>query len=77
MLQPVQYDFNKHTGISLFKSCLVREIKGKATDKLYIKSRFMVQGYNNTEKTAFLTQAPTIEQYSQRLLLSISLALRK
>ena len=37
----------------------------------------MVQGYNDTEKTALLTQAPTIQRCSQRLLLSISPALRK
>ena len=77
MLQPVQYNSNKHTGISLFKSRLVCEIKGKATDKLYEKSRLVVQSYNDIEKTALLTQAPTIQQCSQRLLLSISPALRK
>ena len=73
----MQYDFNKHASINLFKSCLVHEIKEKATDKSYKKSRLVVQGYNNTEKTALLTQTPTIQHYSQRLLLSILLALRK
>ena len=77
VLQPLQYDSNKHTGVSLFKSRLVREIKGKATDKPYKKSRLVVQGYNNTEKTALLTQALIIQRYSQRLLLSVSPALRK
>ena len=71
MLQPVQYDSNKHVGVSLFKSRLICEIKGKATNKPYKKSGLVVQGYNNTEKIALLTQAPTIQQCSQRLHLSI------
>ena len=76
VLQPVQYDSNKHAGISLFKSRLVCEIRGKMTDKSYEKSRLVVQDYNDTEKTALLTQAPTIQRCSQRLLLLISPALR-
>lgn len=60
ILQPLQYDFNKHVGVSLFKSRLVYKIKGKATDKLYKNLRLVVQGYNNTEKTALLTQFSTI-----------------
>ena len=77
VLQSLQYDSKKHTSVSLFKSRLVREIKGKATDKPYKKSRLVVQGYNDTEKTALLTQAPTIQRCSQRLLLSVSPALQK
>ena len=73
----MQYDSNKHTDVSLFKSRLVREIKGKAADKLYKKSCLVVQGYNNTKKTAFLTQALTIQQCSECLLLTISPMLQK
>ena len=36
----------------------------------------MVQGYNDTKKTALLTQILTIQQCSQRLLLLVSPALR-
>ena len=64
MLLPLQYNSNKHVEVCLFKSRLVREIKRKTANKLYKKSRFVVQDYNDTEKTAFLTQAPTIQQYS-------------
>ena len=60
VLQPMQYDSNKYGGINLFKSRLVREIKGKVTDKPYEKYRLVIQGYNDTEKTALLTQAPAI-----------------
>ena len=60
VLQPLQYDSNKYAGVSLFKSRLVYEIKRKATDKPYKKSCLVIQGYNNTEKTALLTQAPKI-----------------
>ena len=55
VLQPVQYDSNKHVGISLFKSHLIRKIKRKATDKPYEKSGLMVQGYNDIKKTTLLT----------------------
>ncbi len=37
----------------------------------------MIQGDNDTEKTALLTPTPTIQQYSQRLFFSISPLLRK
>ena len=77
VLQPLQYDSNKHASVSLFKSRLVREIKRKATDKPYEKSRLIVQGYNDTEKTALLTQAPTIQRCSQRLFFSVSPTLQK
>ena len=72
VLQPLQYNSNKHAGVSLFKSRLICEIKGKATDKLYKNSRLVVQGYNDTEKTALLTQAPTIQRCSQCLPFSIT-----
>ncbi len=61
VLLPLQYDSNQHAGVCLFKSHLVHEIKGKTTNKPYEKSRLVIQGYNDTEKTALLTQAPTIQ----------------
>ena len=77
VLEPIQYDSMKHDGTRLFKSRLVREVKGKTTSKPYEKSRLVVQGYNDAEKMAILTQAPTIQRCSQRLLLAITPALRK
>ena len=77
VLQPLQYDFNKYARVSLFKSRFIRKIKRKATNKLYGKSCLVVQGYNDIEKTVLLTQTPTIQQCSQRLLLSVSATLRK
>lgn len=46
------------------------------THKLYKKSLFMIQGYNDIKKTAFLTQALTIQWCSQRLLFSVLPALQ-
>ncbi len=77
MLLPLQYNSNKHIRVHLFKSRLVHKIKGKTTNKSYKKFRLVVQGYNDTEKTTLLNQAPTIQQYSQCLLLSVAPALRK
>ena len=34
VLQPVQYDFNKHASVNLFKSRLIYKIKRKMSDKL-------------------------------------------
>ena len=39
------YDPIKHNSVHIFKSRLVREIKGKATEGLYEKSRLIIQGY--------------------------------
>lgn len=47
-------------GIRIFNSRFVDEIKNKDTDKAFEKSRLVVQAYNNKEKTAVLTQSPTI-----------------
>lgn len=66
----LKYDPDEHGDIRIFKSRLVREVKGKTT-KPYEKSRLVVQGYNDTEKETVLTQSPTIQRMSQRLLLAL------
>ncbi|KAF2025958.1 hypothetical protein EK21DRAFT_103538 [Setomelanomma holmii] len=50
-----------HSRVRIFKSRLVREVKGKTT-KLYKKSRL----------EAILTQSPTIQRCSQRLIMSLA-----
>ncbi len=42
VLLPLQYNSNQHARVRLFISRLVREIKGKMTNKPYEKSRLMV-----------------------------------
>ncbi|VCU40782.1 Bgt-50623 [Blumeria graminis f. sp. tritici] len=49
----ITYDPNKHIG-RIFKSRMVREIKGKATGSPYEKSRLIIQGYNNEGKATIL-----------------------
>jgi hypothetical protein len=49
-----QFDPAKHNGIRIFKSRIVNKIKGKATDKPYEKSRFMVQDYGDDGKLMVL-----------------------
>jgi len=49
-----QYDSNVHRA-QIFKSRLVREVKGKETDTPYKKSRLIIQGYNNNSKGIILT----------------------
>jgi hypothetical protein len=56
----VRYNAAKHESIiPLFKSRIMHKIKSK-NDKLYEKSRWIIQGYNNRSKKSILTQFPTI-----------------
>jgi hypothetical protein len=55
-----KYNEAKHGGTHIFGSRMVREIKGKTTDKPYEKSRLVIAGYNDEEKHSLLTQSPTI-----------------
>lgn len=45
--------------------------KNEGTAKAYKKSRLVVQGFNDMGKRTILTQAPTIQRVSQRLLLCL------
>ncbi|EEA24070.1 conserved hypothetical protein [Talaromyces marneffei ATCC 18224] len=49
----------------------VDEVKNKGTDKAFEKSRLVVQAYNDKDKEFVLTQSPTIQRSSQRLILCI------
>ena len=55
-----QFDREIHSNTRIFKSRIVNEIKGKATNTPYKKSRLVIQGYNNKGKETILTQLPTI-----------------
>jgi hypothetical protein len=68
------YNETVHGGTRIFKSRLVREIKGKTT-KPYEKSRLVIQGYQDHGKEAILTQSPTIQRCSQRLIMALAPAL--
>ena len=66
-----RYDEGLHGGIRIFKSRLVREVKGKTT-KPYEKSRLVIQGYHDHYKEAILTQSPTIQRCSRRLIMALT-----
>ena len=59
----------------IFKSRFVDEVKFHGTDKAYEKSRLVVQAYNDDDKKGILTQSPTIQRVSQRILLTVALLL--
>jgi hypothetical protein len=65
------YDPVKHGTDRLFKSRLVREIKGKGTTTPYEKSRLVIQGHSDNGKQTILTQSPTIQRSSQRLIVAL------
>jgi hypothetical protein len=68
-----RFDPTKYTG-RLFKSRMIHEVKGK-NDTSYEKSRWIIQSYNNHSKKRILTQSPTIQRISQRLILAFALFL--
>ena len=65
------FDPTEHGGYRIFKSRMVREVKGK-TLVPYEKSRLVVQGYNDEGKREILMQSPTIQTSSQRLILALA-----
>ena len=68
------FEEEKYGGIRIFKSRMVHEVKGKETIP-YEKSRLVIQGYNDQGKEDILTQSPTIQRASQRLIMAVAPAL--
>ncbi|KID81354.1 Ribonuclease H-like protein [Metarhizium guizhouense ARSEF 977] len=66
------YDPVKHAKLRIFDSRMVNEIKGKDTAAPYEKSRLVIRGYNDDGKAFILTQSPTIQRASQRLMIAIA-----
>lgn len=59
-------------GIRIFNSRFVDELKNAGTDKAFEKSRLVVQAYNDAGKHIVLTQSPTIQRVSQRIILAMT-----
>jgi hypothetical protein len=59
-------------GARIFGSRFVDEVKHQGTDKAFEKSRLVVQAYRDSEKSLVLTQSPTIQRMSQRLLICLA-----
>lgn len=57
--------------VRIFGSRFVDEMKNAGTATAYEKSRLVVQAYNDQKKISILTQAPTIQRMSQRLILAL------
>ncbi|KAJ6019518.1 hypothetical protein N7522_001585 [Penicillium canescens] len=68
----VQYDPMKHDGVRVFNSRLVNEIKGKVTGTPFEKSRLVIQAYNDEGKGMILSQSPTIQRASQRVIVALA-----
>lgn len=60
-------------GVRIFKSRFVDTLKLAGTPQAFEKSRLVIQGYNDSAKSEVLTQSPTIQRSSQRLLFPIAL----
>src|SRR3981189_1291086 len=65
-------DPKKHASVRIFNSRLINEVKGKATNSPYEKSRLVIQAYNDEGKEIILTQSPTIQRASQRVIVAIA-----
>jgi hypothetical protein len=59
-------------GTRIFNSRFVDTTKNSGTSAAFAKSRLVVQAYNDGEKKLVLTQSPTIQRISQRLILCIA-----
>jgi hypothetical protein len=59
--------------IRIFNLQFVDKIKNSRTDKVFKKSRLVIQVYNNANKSLVLIESPTIQQYSQCLILYLVL----
>lgn len=57
----------------IFKSRFVDRLKNEGTANAFEKSRLVVQAFNDNGKKNILTQSPTIQRVSQRLLLCLAL----
>jgi hypothetical protein len=58
--------------IWIFNLWFVDEIKNPGIEKAFEKSWLVVQVYNDANKTTVLTESPTIQRCSQRLLLCLA-----
>ena len=56
----------------IFNSRFVNEVKNAGTDSTFEKSRLVMQAYNDSIKHLVLTQSPTIQRVSQRLILCLA-----
>src|ERR1700709_1251714 len=72
-----EYNPKKHVGVRIFNSRLVNEVKGKATNSPYEKSRLVIQAYNDEGKEMILTQSPTIQRASQRVIVALAPSLTR
>ena len=59
-------------GTRIFNSRFVDEIKDQGTASAFEKSRLVVQAYKDTGKGMVLTQSPTIQRVSQRVILAFT-----
>jgi hypothetical protein len=61
----------------IFKARFVDEIKNKGTEKAFEKSRLVVQAYHDDGKHMVLTQSPTIQRVSQRIIICLAAVYQK
>jgi hypothetical protein len=59
----------------IFNSRFVDELKNAGTTKEIEKSRLVVQAYHDDDKHSILTQSPTIQRVSQRILLCLAVVM--
>ena len=72
-----QFNASKYSREQIFKLQIVYKVKGKTTPTLFEKSCLVIQIYNDLDKEIILTQSPTIQHASQRLIIALALTLMK
>ncbi|CAE7179636.1 hypothetical protein PTTW11_06600 [Pyrenophora teres f. teres] len=75
------FDLAKHSRIRIFKSYIVNKVKGKTTNRLYKKSRLVIQGYADHSKKILrdITQAYTQsdDRLQRTIITELPIQLRK
>jgi hypothetical protein len=59
-------------GTRIFGSRFVDEVKNIGTEKAFEKSRLVIKAFNDNGKNQVLTQSPTIQRMSQRIILALT-----
>ncbi|KAI0992924.1 hypothetical protein K3495_g15260 [Podosphaera aphanis] len=68
----IQRDADELHNSRIFRSRMVDEVKSKETAIPYEKSRLVIQAYDDHGKKEILTQSPTIQRVSQRIIVALA-----
>ena len=72
VIRPVSIDSIDTSNATVFGSRFVDKVKNAGTEEAYEKSRLVIQAWNDRGRESILTQAPSVQRCSQRLILAMA-----